>query len=877
MNRRLGGYLLLLLAAWAVLVWTSRDTATPRPPPGVPVLQLRLGTKQRVRVQRALKRARANRRRDAQTDVWFPVRLLTPDQQARARIRLRGDGPRHWLADKVSWRVKLAAGALYRGSREFNLLAAHTRGYVLEMFAEWWSRRMGLVPCRTDIVWVDRGEAQSSGLYAFLEEFGKEQLEREGRPFSQVYKSAAAAEMFGARHVYDRRFVYSLPFFRQKCRGAPNTPAVNRLLSDLLRTFREAPGGLLSDADYRRLCHQMDMERWAAYSAVCRLLGAHAEGPDNVILYFNSSSSLFEPVLLDPSHAAPRSLELFDEPFAAGVVGFTPFTHDLLRVPAFRAERRRQLQRVLAGSAAFLERVTRSLSYAEVLARDPQLRDVNGNRFLASPAGVIRSYLQRTRDVYGNNVELIRSHLRQPSPPPPIFRELLPSAHPHLPPVLHAELRAWGADRELVLRHALRRPVHLVSLRATGSTRFERRWPEPGLALPIGQDTTVPLPRGFPLAPERLQVKATAPGAVRPLYVKTMPVTRDLTDLRHLRQPVAALLASAPGLKARLLPDRIVIPAGAHVLRKTLVLPRGRRVVLEAGAAIRFGPGVGLVSHAPLEIAGRPDRPVVLDELESGRGWGGVAVLAASRNVAQRASARSAVRHLRIARARGLTLNGITFTGGLSFFASDVDLRGVTFEDVGGDDALNVKRAHVSLRECLFLRSPSDAVDLDWCSGSVRDSRFLASGGDAIDLSGARDLVVSGNVVLGAGDKGVSVGERSKATIENNLLAVCGQGVASKDGSSATTRDNLFLHTETALTAFQKKPIFPGGRLRSTRDRFHACGPRSSKDRISTIELVDPRAGTNPGISDLPATARGGSRAALLDAARRLGSLLRPD
>jgi hypothetical protein len=147
-------------------------------------------------------------------------------------------------------------------------------------------------------------------------------------------------------------------------------------------------------------------------------------------------------------------------------------------------------------------------------------------------------------------------------------------------------------------------------------------------------------------------------------------------------------------------------------------------------------------------------------------------------------------------------------------YHADLLLEHASLSRAFADDSLNVKYGDVDIRDSSFSDNSADAVDLDWSSGTVRSSFFArgGSGGDGLDISGSR-IVVEGSVFSAFQDKCVSVGEKSTLQLVGSLLRNCGIGVASKDSSRANVRQSVFLDNGRNFSAYQKKPIFGGGRI----------------------------------------------------------------
>lgn len=855
---RLAAFLALVALAWLALLTSPRDARQDGPPPGVEVLDLRLKPKSVVRLRAALRHAREVGYRDAEVSAWVPGRLVADGEVLRCRLRLRGDASNHWQEEKFSLRVKLASDTAYRGAREFNLVIPWDQALFNDLVSEWWCRAMDLLPTPSRLVWV-RLNGEDLGIYSCMEELGPELLERQGYPTAPLYKAQQAPHFEPPpRYVATPRVVYSRPFFRHKLPRAPNIDGVDALLAATLDTFRrDAP---LDRHEVWRLSHLLDLERWASQSALCRLLGSHPETAHNVVIYFDSATGLFEPVFQDPEILDERPLDDFERSWQEGK-SHNVFTRELLAVPEFLALRDRRLARVAGLEAPFLRWYGQLGRWSPILASDPLMRITTSG--LVDPGAADAPLIHPTAahiDAFGaaylhsyrTSFGALRRYLEEghPCPPPPIWRQ------PDAPPIGHATW-SWVGEPAgpvlLTLRHDQDEPLRLTALEVEGpgadrvavrsppgaevtrrSGRARLAWPA-ALPLPPRRDTTVTV-EGFDPALQRLHLEAgdaewAVAGAAATAHLR----------LEFLDRPVAESIAAASNLRCEVTPDAIVVPPGDYVVRAPLLLPRGRRLVLQAGVTLRFAPDASLVSYAPITIDGTLERPVVCRPLDPARGWGVLAVVSANAwSPADEDGPRDRTSHVRglaLTGARGTTLNGITYTGGLAFLGSDVELDRSLLTNVGGDDALNVKAAHVVVRACAFLDSPSDAVDLDSCAGAVERSLLAGMGGDGVDLSAARDLVVRGNVIVDAADKAVSVGEASRTTLAGNVLARAAIGIASKDTSETRSEGNTLAALGVALAAYRKKAFFGGALLRSSGDRILLADRRDRADARSRIEV----------------------------------------
>ena len=63
--------------------------------------------------------------------------------------------------------------------------------------------------------------------------------------------------------------------------------------------------------------------------------------------------------------------------------------------------------------------------------------------------------------------------------------------------------------------------------------------------------------------------------------------------------------------------------------------------------------------------------------------------------------------------------NGITYTGAITFFRSDVNINSVSFEENNSEDAINIIRSGVNIKDSIFKNIFSDAIDLDFSTGEI--------------------------------------------------------------------------------------------------------------------------------------------------------------
>jgi len=138
-----------------------------------------------------------------------------------------------------------------------------------------------------------------------------------------------------------------------------------------------------------------------------------------------------------------------------------------------------------------------------------------------------------------------------------------------------------------------------------------------------------------------------------------------------------------------------------------------------------------------------------------------------------------------------------------------------------------------------FIRSLSDALDLDISKAVLENNRFQDSGNDAIDLM-TTDAVVINTIIDNSGDKAVSVGEGSRLLAINSRFSNNEIAVQSKDGSVAALYNMDLLGSNLALNAYKKNWRYSsGGELYIYKSRIFDNNDMITSDKKSRIHVTD--------------------------------------
>jgi hypothetical protein len=756
------------------------------------------------------------------SDDFVPATLWHRGRAVRARVRLKGDLVDHLQGDKWSFRVEVRDGDAMLGMRRFSLQAPHTREYQAEPIFFDFLREHGILAPRYFFVELTLNN-RSIGRMAVEEHFSTELLESQERRdgiivrFDEQYFYLAELEFLAVVPDYDNWRNVPVDAFRS---GRIDE-------SPLLREQMRVAGGLLRGAaeDRLRPSAAFDVDTWGRFLAACEIwFTPHMTHWNNLRFYLNPLTLKLEPIAFD---AMDRSL---------GAPG--------LRCMGFRHVMMRHLMGDPALRAAFLESL------------DAMCKEVTSPDFAgwleareAEYLPLLKTEFPWLRPLPIEDLQM-RAHELGAIDEKTFWQNLVPRperAMPHRPEadypmIVQASLQADDAGPYLDLANSISRPVTVTEIWLEVPDRRDPRGAPKRMTQPAYQ----PLPpTPWPEAPKRSRVPLTWP------FPEGHGWRIGGTALVDGRSHSFTAVGGAPPLERAALPQATLVEAreahpflrldeadgwlriepGVHEVLRSMVLPEAFGLRVESGTTLRFAPDAILLARGPLAFTGSDGAPIVL-EAQSGL-WPGIAVL--GRDTPIRWS------HVVVRQTSSPRIAGWGVTGGVTFLRSDVVLEDCLFEASAAEDALNVVRSSLQMKNVVIRNVASDALDADFCTGTIEGGRIEEARGDGIDISGSQ-IAIEGVQLRNIRDKAFSVGEGSNAEIRHVEVESCGTGVASKDGSITAVEDARFSRIEhAALMAYVKKRQYGPAALRAERVRTREAA-RETVAQLGSRLTVDGQA-----------------------------------
>ncbi len=825
---------------------------------GLPIYDLKIKFQQYSRIEQTIEVARKQGWMSDDLKVWANGKFIADGQLYNVKVRVRGDLPRHWEGPKKSWRIKFGKRRLTDGNgevreepiyfqrtRQINLIVPIDREFILARFINSLMRERGLLVPRDDFV-ILRINGVIQGLYYQVEHFDKPLMAFQGRPETTVFAQNDRAKHFeqytklGTPATSDANFDLGSLRRLVERNGELGMRAMNVLLD-----FNADP----SLENFRRARSVLDWQKYLAFRAMTTLCNTnHVRfGTDNLRLFHDPSRGLLEPV--------PWDVHILRFPKEPGTIDFwnskgpDQLQRSTLEDPELRLERNQVLWSFIGdGGDSLITRYRklhdeiRPLAWADVLTTpinghkmDGHKRDFEYNvrrafkvlnnsscnfmyRLDTADLATLELSVLNFSGVEFQTVTIRDSLLLQGHYQ--LFRDandngVLDSEDP-----LVAEADA-DADADWTIRFDVSQRI-FPKLEYKGDTIGGRYWEF--------FDSETQRSRHFlrgKLAPEQRhpivwnapEVDVVAQNLVTGYQIPSAFINQraplpdnmigiiaidysDPFDLDAQFETRDEFLAQHPQFKASATVANAVMLQGQVRIEGTVIIPAGVPLIIAPGADVTLLPDANILSYGGLTCIGTPEARIRIHGDESGHAFGAFGVV--------RPASKVIVRYTDFSDGGQAQINGLLFTGGFAVHEGDLEIEHSTFTDMHSEDGMNLKNGNIIMRDCVFTRNDSDAVDIDFGVGLIENCRFSDISGDGLDISGSL-LTVTGCVFENVADKGFSVGEKSEPILTNSLFKGCDIGMSIKDLSLVRASHCTFVENRLAVEAKRKKPMFGGG------------------------------------------------------------------
>ncbi|RLA84538.1 MAG: hypothetical protein DRG78_01170 [Epsilonproteobacteria bacterium] len=226
------------------------------------------------------------------------------------------------------------------------------------------------------------------------------------------------------------------------------------------------------------------------------------------------------------------------------------------------------------------------------------------------------------------------------------------------------------------------------------------------------------------------------------------------------------------------------------LIKDNIIIKAGTKIILDKNATIKF---LGKVT-----AIGTKENPIIFEAKDSINPWGAIAVKDKNANG-------SIFKHCIFKNGSGSKGSMHEYTAMLSIHnVKDIVIENCEFYDSKiTDDMVHVIYSDIKFKNTKFVRSHSDALDIDISNATIDNCEFVDSGNDAIDLM-TTNAIVTNTKFTNSIDKAISIGEGSKLLAVNNYIENNEIGMQSKDTSIAYIYNTTFIKNKKAIDAYYK-------------------------------------------------------------------------
>lgn len=715
-------------------------------------------------------------------DDFVNATLRKSEKNLKAKIRLKGDFTDHLQHKKWSFRVKIRDGLTLNNMNKFSLHDPVTRNYLWEWVYHKLLKEEGVPSLNYSFVDLNVN-GENLGIYAIEEHFDKILIEsnlfREGpivslsENFMWKDRAKSSREKIPQRLSNNEYYYNSEHKVFKESKTLKNPILKKQFLkaSQLLNGFYE---GKLQTSDV------FSIEHLAKYFAITDLINAwHGTNWHNQRFYYDPIMSKLIPIGFDGMGGkyegafgykeVPNSLSI--DRFLSGRMKELPFFEDPIFIEAYISN---------------LERISKK----EYL--DNFFYKVN-EEFISSANKLKKSYPQISE-------KNLRKRIYE-------FQKIIDSHLNPSPELLNIYVQTYSASQiDFVIGNKHFLPIKLLGVYSNNN-----------LINNFSKDSYIKSKKRFELIDYNnfsIKNKLTSLKKTEELFSdnNNLKIKYKILGSSRVREQI---INSYPRLNPELVQNDLIrkesnidqfnfikldkenkniyFEKGNLLINEPLIIPENHKVIIGKGTIITLE-GNGLIfSKSPVEFLGTKQEPIKIIAQNSGQGL-----------VVINAYKKSLIENVIFDNLSTPNFEDWTVPGAVTFYYSPVEISNCTFKDNKSEDGLNIVKSSFSIKNAKFIRTFSDALDIDFSDGIIENMIIYKPGNDGLDISGSKVSLTNINVES-AGDKAISIGEASQLNALDSYVKDSFIALASKDSSKVNINNLVIESADIGFTLFQKK------------------------------------------------------------------------
>ena len=702
------------------------------------------------------------------------------------KSRFRGDNNFHWLLPYKSWRFKTKKNNLYNKVRKYNLIIAKSDGLIANHISYKLAKELHLLAPNSDMINLNVNNS-SNGLKIMVEQIDESFLRNNGRMPNDIYKGDNIGSKFNLGISVPTMFTKPSLWNKTAYNNHYNKES-RKPLETLFQNLVNDEHNLLDKKSFVNLMLYIDLT--SSY---------HHDNQHNWILYYDNYYEKFYPIMWDtmgwqPSWMAKKSIHLMhsSELMKSLYRNYDFMKEKYFRLMAFSLEDRIDFFTTLDKEVQKVTEKIKRLKYT--FTPDGKYRDSE------KTLKALKSLRERVIDRI-NYVE----------------KELLGDANisNYKYSDLNNGIRLSIDGNKLVTRVKLQVKdietlgnayiayyVNSIERKKKIDYTVNRKDKSIEFTIPLLAKTNEILGKPYPGASSIEFSNATYDITIENLE-KVHSVSIENLNKKHniLTIPKENHILSTSfdnqfNIISQHTEQKTEIWSGTKIFSGFTIIKNN--VILEKGTHIIFDNNATLKILGKVTAIGTKEDPIIFAAKDKIKPWNTFALKDEKANG-------SVFKYCIFKDGSGDKGDLYEYTAMLSVHnVKDLLVEDCEFYDSKRtDDMVHVIYSDATFKNTKFVRSLSDALDVDISNLVVDNCEFIDSGNDSIDLMTTNAVVIN-TKFTNSKDKGISIGEGSNLLAVNNYITGSEIGMQSKDTSQAYIYNTSFIGNKKAIDAYHK-------------------------------------------------------------------------
>ncbi len=683
------------------------------------------------------------------------------------KTRFRGDNYFHWLLPNRSWRFKTKKNSLYEKVRKYNLIIAKSSGLIGNHMSYKLAKSLGLLAPQSKMVNLNVNNS-SNGMKIMVEQIDESFLRNNGRMPNDIYKGDNMGSKFNLGISVPSMFTKASLW--DKASYNNHYDKNNRLpLTKLLQDIANDEYSLLDRKSFVNFMLYMDLT--SSY---------HHDSQHNWILYYDNYYEKFYPIIWDsmgwqPSWMAKKSIHIThsSELFRSLYRNYDLVKNKYRYLARFNEEGKANFLKNLNHEVELVTKKVKRLNYTFT----PNGKYRNTEKTLNSLNALKKRIQERFNFVEesllgkGNTSDYKYAKITNGVRLSINGNKMVKKVEIEVDGIssIGQATVAYMHNKKMIkknISYSIDKQNKLVifDLELLAKTNEVHGTPYPGsMSIEFSNAT-------YDIIIENLKDVNSVQVQLFNKTNQKITVTQEKNISLVAFDKQVNVIKEIQVVKTKTLKGKNFF-TGFNIIEENLLIKPGTKIIFDGNSTLKV---LGKVT-----AIGTKEKPIIFEAKDKTKPWGTLALKDVRANG-------SVFKHCIFRDGSGDKGDLYEYTAMFSVHnVKDLLVEDCEFYDSHRtDDMVHVIYSEATFKNTKFIRSLSDALDVDISNLVVDNCEFIDSGNDSIDLM-TTNAVVLNTKFTNSLDKGISIGEGSSLLSINNYITGRESGMHSKDTSKA--------------------------------------------------------------------------------------------